>query len=305
MPTRRLAAAALLAALLGCVAACGDGGGRAPAAAPPPASAASPATSSASTGAAPSGGLPSPAHVVVVVFENKDAGAVSPSDAPYLTGLAAQGAAFTDAHGVTHPSQPNYLALFSGSTQGVTDDSCPQSFSGPNLAGQLLAAGRSFTGYSEGLPAPGFTGCRAGGYARKHNPWVDFPALPPSVNQPLSALPHDLARLPTVAFVVPDLCSDMHSCPVATGDAWARAHLSGYVAWARAHDGLLVVTFDEDEGTAANHIPTFLVGPMVRAGTSAQRIDHYDVLRTLEDMYGLAPLGSAATARPLTGIWAG
>jgi acid phosphatase len=241
---------------------------------------------------------------VVVVFENKDAGAVVGStEAPYLDGLAAQGAAFTDAHGVTHPSQPNYLALFSGSTQGVTDDSCPRTFSGPNLAGQLRAAGRSFTGFSEGLPAAGFTGCGAGEYARKHNPWVDFPALPASVNQPLSALPSDLAQLPTVAFVVPDLCSDMHSCPVATGDAWARAHLSGYVAWARTHDSLLVVTFDEDEGTAANHIPTFLVGPMVRPGTSGQRIDHYALLRTLEDMYGLAPLGSAATAAPLTGIW--
>jgi len=305
VPTRRLAAAALLAAALGCLAACGDGGGRAPAATAPRSSVAAPAPSAApaSTGAATTGALPSPAHVVVVVFENKDAEAVSPSDAPYLTGLAAQGAAFTDAHGVAHPSQPNYLALFSGSTQGVTDDSCPQSFSGPNLAGQLLAAGRTFTGYSEGLPAPGFTGCGAGEYARKHNPWVDFPALPASVNQPLSALPHDLARLPTIAFVVPDLCSDMHSCSVATGDAWARAHLAGYVAWARTHDGVLVVTFDEDEGTAANHIPTFLVGPMVRPGPSAQRIDHYDVLRTLEDMYGLPPLGSAAAAQPLTGIW--
>jgi phosphatidylinositol-3-phosphatase len=296
---RRLA---LAVAVLASLAACGSAGQRPAASAPPSSSAAAPPSSSPGPA---TGSLPSPAHVVLVVFENKDAGAVGPSDAPYLTGLAAQGAAFTDAHGVTHPSQPNYLALFSGSTQGVTDDSCPQTFSGPNLAGQLLAAGRSFTGYSEGLPAPGFTGCRAGGYARKHNPWVDFPALPAAVNQPLTALPHDLARLPTVAFVVPDLCSDMHSCPVATGDAWARTHLSGYVAWARTHDGLLVVTFDEDEGTAANHIPTFLVGPMVRAGTSAQRIDHYDVLRTLEDMYGLAPLGSAATARPLTGIWAG
>jgi acid phosphatase len=242
---------------------------------------------------------------VVAVFENEDApDVVGSGRAPYLTSLARSGAWFTNAHGETHPSQPNYLALFSGSTQGVTDDSCPQTFSTPNLAGQLRAAGRSFTGYSEGLPAAGYTGCRTGGYARKHNPWVDFPALPASVNQPLSALPRDLAQLPTVAFVVPDLCSDMHSCPVATGDAWARAHLSGYVAWARTHDSLLVVTFDEDEGTAANHIPTFLVGPMVRPGTtSAQRIDHYDVLRTLEDMYGLAPLGSAATAQPLTGIW--
>jgi acid phosphatase len=250
--------------------------------------------------------VPSPAHVVVVLFENKDAGAVlGASDAPYLNQLAGEGATLTDAHGVAHPSQPNYLALFSGSTQGVTDDSCPQSFTAPNLAEQLRAAGRSFTGYSEGLPSPGYTGCRIGRYARKHNPWVDFPALPASVNQPLSALPHDYSALPTVAFVVPDLCSDMHSCPVATGDEWARAHLASYAAWARTHDSLLVVTFDEDEGSSANHIPTFLLGPMVRRGASAQRVDHYGLLRTIEDMYRLAPLGEAARARPLTGIWTG
>jgi acid phosphatase len=242
----------------------------------------------------------------VVVFENKDAATVlGAADAPYLNQLAGEGAALTDAHGVTHPSQPNYLALFSGSTQGVTDDSCPQSFTGPNLAEQLQAAGRSFTGYSESLPSPGYTGCRAGRYARKHNPWVDFPALPASLNQPLSALPADFSALPTVAFVVPDLCSDMHSCPVATGDAWARAHLAPYVAWAGTHDSLLVVTFDEDEGSSANHIPSFLLGPMVRRGASAQRVDHYGLLRTIEDMYGLAPLGEAAHAQPLTGIWTG
>ena len=71
-------------------------------------------------------GLPRPEHVVVAIFENEDLSAiVGAAEAPYLTELAASGANFTDAHGETHPSQPNYLALFSGSTQGVTDDSCP------------------------------------------------------------------------------------------------------------------------------------------------------------------------------------
>ena len=250
-------------------------------------------------------GVPRPDHVLLVIFENKDAESVIGSPrAPYLTSLAQAGATFTDAHGVAHPSQPNYLALFSGSTQGVTNDSCPQTFSGPNLAAQLLAAGHSFTGYSEDLPSAGSTVCRAGGYARKHNPWVDFPALPASVNQPYSAMPGDPAQLPTVSFVVPNLCNDMHDCGVAAGDRWAKAHLPAYVDWARTHNGLLVVTFDEDEGTSGNHIATVLVGPMVKAGTtSAQRIDHYSVLRTIEDMYGLPPIGSAAGARPITGVW--
>jgi acid phosphatase len=95
----------------------------------------------------------------------------------------------------------------------------------------------------------------------------------------------------------------MNDCGVATGDAWTHDHLSGYVDWARTHNSLLVVTFDEDSGTDANHIATFLVGPMVAAGPSDQRIDHYSLLRTLEDMYRLPPLGHAAKVQPITGVW--
>jgi acid phosphatase len=259
-----------------------------------------PATEQPGAGAAVAASAPD--HVMVVVFENEDArDIVGSPDAPYLTSLAASGATFTNAHGQTHPSQPNYLALFSGSTQGVTDDSCPQTFSGPNLASQLQAAGKTFVGYSEDLPSAGFTGCEAGDYARKHAPWVNFPGLPTSVNQPYTALPADFSALPTVSFVVPNLCNDMHDCGVATGDRWARQHLSDYVNWATTHNSLLVVTFDEDSGTPANHIATMLVGPMVRTGASDQRIDHYSLLRALEDMYGLPPLGGAAQAGPLIG----
>jgi phosphatidylinositol-3-phosphatase len=118
-------------------------------------------------------------------------------------------------------------------------------------------------------------------------------------------MPGNYADLPTVSFVVPNLCNDMHDCSVATGDAWARGHLAPYASWARAHDSLLIVTFDEDNGTAANHIATFVVGAGVRQTTSDQRIDHYSLLRTLEDMYGLPPLGDATGAQPLTGIWNG
>jgi phosphatidylinositol-3-phosphatase len=277
------------------LAACSTGTSTAPSPSPAPPSA---------VASSPAGGaLPTPAHVVVAVFENKAAGQVHGA-APFLDSLAEQGAALTDAHGETHPSEPNYLALFSGSTQGVTSDACPVSFDGDNLAAQLRAAGKSFVGYSESLPNAGYTGCSAGDYARKHAPWVDFPALPASVNQPLSAMPADYADLPTVAFVVPNLCDDMHDCSVETGDTWARQHLGPYVAWATTHDSLLIVTFDEDVGTAANHIATVVVGAGVRPGsTFGGRVDHYSLLRTLEDMYGLPPLGHAAQAAPLAGIW--
>jgi hypothetical protein len=250
------------------------------------------------------GSAPRPDHVLVVVFENKSyEQVVGNPAAPYLTSLARRGANFTDAHGERHPSQPNYVALLSGSTHGITDDSCPQTLGpAPNLASQLLGTGHSFAGYSEGQPSAGFTGCDSGDgrYARKHNPWVDFSSVPAEANLPMSAFPTDLAALPTVAVVIPDLCNDMHDCSVGTGDTWASNVLGPYVNWMQGHNSLLVVTFDEDDDTAANHIPTILAGPMVRAGDVGGRVDHYSLLRTIEDMYGLPPLGAASSTSPLT-----
>ena len=264
------------------------------------ASSAAPSSSSASSAA---GGVPTPAHVVVAIFENKDADHVQGA-APFLDSLATQGASLTDSHGVAHPSEPNYLALFSGDTQGVTSDACPVTLTGENLATALKLAGKSFVGYAESLPSAGYTGCSSGDYARKHAPWVNYPGLPGSVNQPLSAMPSDYAQLPTVSFVIPNLCDDMHNCSVQTGDTWAQQHLDPYLQWAKTHDSLLIVTFDEDEDTAANHIATYIAGAGVRPGsTYGQRADHYSVLRTIEDMYGLPPLGRAAQATPITGIW--
>lgn len=254
------------------------------------------------------GAVPRPNHVLLVVFENKAyQQVIGAAAAPYLTSLAHAGANFTNAHGESHPSQPNYIALLSGSTHGVTGDACPQNLGDqPNLARQLLDSGRGFAGYSEDLPSAGFTGCSSpnGGYARKHNPWVDFTNIPASANLPLSALPTDLAALPTVAVVIPNLCNDMHDCPVAAGDAWAQHHLPAYLDWARTHNSPLVVTFDEDDDTAANHIPTVFAGPLVRPGEVPDHLDHYTILRTIEDMYQLTPLGAAAATPPITGIWA-
>jgi phosphatidylinositol-3-phosphatase len=260
--------------------------------------------SSTPSGTAAPGPLPRPDHVMVVVFENEDAtDVVGSAEAPYLSSLAAAGAELSNAHGETHPSQPNYLALFSGSTHGVEDDGCPVELDAANLGSQLRSADLSFVGYSEGLPRPGYTGCESGDYARKHNPWVDFSDLPDSVNQPFSALPADYASLPTVSFVVPDLCNDMHDCGVATGDAWAEENLGPYVEWATQHNSLLMVTFDEDSGSDDNHIATVVAGAGVAATRSDQRVDHYDVLRTIEDMYGLGHLGAAADAQGLPAVW--
>src|SRR5215471_1627665 len=170
---------------------------------PAPASTGGSATGSAAptgTSGAPSAAVPRPAHTVVVVMENhSSAEIIGNPAAPFINQLARTGALFTRSYAITHPSEPNYLALFSGSTQGLADDSCPRTFTAPNLAASLIAASLSFVGYAEDLPGAGSPACSQGEYARKHVPWTDFTNVPASVSQPFTRWPTgDFARLPMV-----------------------------------------------------------------------------------------------------------
>jgi hypothetical protein len=262
--------------------------------------------------------LPRPDHVVIVIEENKSYSEIigNPS-APYINSLASQGASFTSSFAVTHPSQPNYLALFSGSTQGVTDDVVPalgSPYSTPNLGAELLAKGFTFGGYSETLPSVGSTDGTAGTaisgtYQRKHNPWVNWQGtganqLPLAINMPYAGyFPADFTQLPTISIVVPNQLHDMHDGTVAQGDAWLQSNLDGYIQWAQTHNSLFILTFDEDDFTPANQIATILVGPMVKPGQVGDVINHYTLLRTLEDLYGLEHAGAAATATPISSSW--
>ncbi|OAB38269.1 hypothetical protein PMSD_07860 [Paenibacillus macquariensis subsp. defensor] len=84
-------------------------------------------------------------HIIVVVEENHSyKQIVGNKKAPFMQSLMERGTLFTNAHGITHPSQPNYLAMFSGSTQGIKDDSCKGPFTAENLASELLRAKYSF-----------------------------------------------------------------------------------------------------------------------------------------------------------------
>jgi Phosphoesterase family len=247
--------------------------------------------------------VPRPDHIVVVILENKDRSSVI-RQAPYLNKLAAKGANMTRSYGVTHPSQPNYLALFSGSIHEVRTNACPQNFrKANNLGHQLRKSGLSFIGYSESLPRTGFRGCGSGRYVRKHNPWVNFATLPASTNRPFSAFPRDYRKLPTVAFVSPNVCHGMHDCSVRIGDRWIKEHFDRYARWAQGHNSLLIVTFDENAGGKVKPIFTIIVGANVRAGASGERLNHYRLLRTIEEAYGLPPIGHAKGLRPLSTIW--
>ena len=257
------------------------------------------------------------------------------SAAPYINNLANTGVLFTDSHGITHPSQPNYLELFSGSTQGITNDTIATStpFTTPNLGASLIAAGKTFAGYSETQPSAGYLGTftdTAGTdhrYSRKHNPWSNWQGtstnqLPASTNQTFGAFQSitDYATLPTVSFVVPNQLDDEHdlspfSTPlntlIGTSDSWLQNNVSAYANWAKTHNSLLIVTWDEGffdasltppDYSPGNHIATVFYGANVGTGTVGATINHDNILRTIEDLEGVAPIGNAVTARSFANV---
>jgi len=250
--------------------------------------------------------LPKPDHLVVVIEENHSySDIIASSSAPYINSLASQGASFTQSFAVAHPSEPNYLALFAGSTEGLSSDSCPHTYSTANLGSELIAAGLTFTGYSESMPSDGYTGCTSGEYARKHNPWVNFTNVPSAANRTFAAFPTNFAALPTVSIVVPNLLDDMHDGTVAQGDTWLRNNIDAYAQWAKTHNSDLIVTWDEDDNSSNNQIPTIAVGAHVKSGAYSETINHYNVLRTIEDFYNLGYAGSSSSATPITDAFTG
>ena len=271
-------------------------------------SAASPAVSRTRSGPARarSAQVPRYAHIVVVMEENHSySQIIGSSQAPYINSLARKGALFTNSHAITHPSEPNYMAITSGSTHGLSSDACPFSTSNANIGSELIAAGLSYADYSESMPSQGYEGCISGGYARKHNPAANYTDLPSSVSQTFARFPSGsaYASLPTVSFVDPNLLDDMHDGTIAAGDSWLKKNMGSYVTWAASHNSLLIVTWDENDGSPGNKIATIFVGAHVKSGTYGERVTHYRVLRTLEQAYGLKPLGSSASTTPITDVF--
>jgi phosphatidylinositol-3-phosphatase len=274
--------------------------------------------------------LPSPTHIVVLWMENLSYSEIIGSpNAPHINAIAndtAHAAVFTQFFAIEHPSQPNYLDLFSGANQGITDDNLPADdepsdypFTTPNLCYELLTAGKTFKTFSEELPSVGYDGATYSGddYARKHNPctnWVGTGAneYSDTVNQPLTAMPANYAALPTVSFVVPNETHDMHDytcaglpCPesIDTGDNWVYNNMDSLKNWTLANNTLYIIIYDEDDDNHGNNIPVIFYGPMVKGGTYTENVTHYNLLRTIEDIYSLGHAGAAASSAAITDCW--
>lgn len=283
------------------------------------------------------GPIVTPSHVVIVVEEDRAANAIGDTtNMPYFNQLAGTGLVYSNSHGLNTSSQAgemSYLGLFSGNTQGVTDDSYHGPFSGPNLAQSLNNAGLSFIGFSESMPYAGdMTDNYAASptnpayddlYMRAYNPMSQFTNVGTGktnaqVNQTFASFPTTAAgyaSLPTVSMVIPNTLHNTHGSndtdPYATdpgaynllrqnADTWLKTNLDGYLQWAKQNNSLLIVT--DDEGDRAHNFAggfaTIINGDprLFTAGTDARSVTPYNLLRTIEDMYGIAPLGSSATA---------
>jgi acid phosphatase len=255
-----------------------------------------------------------PPHVLVIMEENRGYAATlgSCGSDPYFCSLAGTYASDTSWYGVTHPSVPNYLAMVSGSTQGVTGDCAPNNcgpFAMTSFGGQLTAAGVPWVDYEESMPSPCFTGLSSTHYVEHHNGFMYFDDVRFATNCAQVVLPYpgasavvsalDGPGAPDFVWITPNLIDDMHSASVSAGDAWLQANLSGILnsSWF-ADSGTVIITMDENSmqsTPAGGQIPMVIISSHAQGvGAISTPGNHYGTLRSLEDAYGFSYLGAAA-----------
>jgi phosphatidylinositol-3-phosphatase len=244
----------------------------------------------------------SPAHVMVIVEENRNRSEViGAPNMPYLNSLANKYGNTTKWNGVAHPSLPNYLALISGSTEGVIDDGCGYSFvDAPTIGSELSLAGISWKAYLEELPEAGSEVCTSGAYAKKHNPFAYFPETNGPNVVPASQFRADESsgQLPDLIFFMPNLINDGHDGTNEQVDNYLEGLVPGVLAssW-YAEDGTVIITWDESNGE--EEIPTVVIHGTGSGQVLTAAGNHYGTLATIEDLYAVPLLGHAAGATTL------
>jgi hypothetical protein len=251
-------------------------------------------------------------RVDVIVMENKEYGEiVGSADAPYINSLIAQYGLATNYTGVTHPSEPNYFALFSGSTQGTSDDGV-YDLKGNNLADQLEAKGKTWRVFAENVPTNCFTGVVATNgtdgsdtYVRKHNPAISFTDISraPARCANITDFMHFDPAAADYALIVPNLCHDMHDCSIATGDSFLKGFVPKILnsrAW--QDRGALFITWDEGTTNVGGggRVPLLVISSRVPKGfQSSTAHNHYSLVHTIEEAWGLGCLNESCQANTL------
>ena len=269
--------------------------------------------------------LPEFSHVIIIIFENKEErDIIGKSTLPNFNNLAQQYALLTNYYAIRHPSLPNYIALTSGYTQGITSDCTDCFVNQTNLMDLIENSGRTWKAYMEGMPAPCALG-NIGEYAQKHDPFVYYDDVLTNSARcqqdvvPFSQFASDLKnnQLPSFAWITPNMCNDAHDCPAETADEWLGPEVNKILQSAAFdQNSLLAITFDEGTtnksccslpSSAGGNITTLLISKLVKPGFKDNTpYSHYSLLKTIETSWGLQPLlGHAADSQTtlITAPW--
>jgi phosphatidylinositol-3-phosphatase len=240
-------------------------------------------------------------HVFLIVMENK-----SPQQAlqgVFTASLAAKYRVAGNYTAIAHPSLPNYLALSSGQTWGVQDDNYHVLPRG-GIGDQLTAGGVSWRAYMEGMTSGQCLNSQYPYYIR-HNPFAFYGGSCPDNVVPLTSLADDLnsSKAPMFSWISPDGCHDTHDCQLSVGDDWLRQTV-GLITQSKAwsSNGVLFITWDEDDGGTNNQVLTLVIAPHQSHKVSNQPYTHYSLLATMEDLLRVGRLGNAAQAKPMTDL---
>jgi acid phosphatase len=252
---------------------------------------------------------------VLVIMEENHSETESLSQMPVLTGYADEYGQATDFTAIGHPSLPNYVAIFSGDSQGITSDcdvgsGCAPA--GPTVWSQTIAAGETAKAYQESMT----TNCQAsssGAYVARHGPWPYFtdPTDQAECNAddvPLGTTTSgnllndvDSGNLPVTGEITPNLNDDAHNGTPAEADAWLGQWLPIIMAGPDYTSGNLtiIVTFDEDDSTQGNDVQFAVIDPNLSHAVVTAPFNDYSLTKWLDDNAGVSELRNAATAPDL------
>lgn len=284
-------------------------------------------------------------HVFLIIMENEGFNQIiGNQNAPILNALAKDYGLATNYTGVGDPSEPNYVGMLGGDTFGINSDD-PYFFPGhtvnaSNLMSQLDAAGKTWRGYFQNMPYPGYRGyCypdKCNGipdadtqYVTKHNGIVNFANLqnPTDLGKmfPFGQLSADLqaGTVSNLSYIVPDECHDMHGAPpwcvdsgntgsvqqsflIAQGDAFVGSIVNDITSssvW-QAGNNAIVVTFDEGNTPTAQVVTIVITSHGPRGITDKTSFNHFSLLASLQQTFGLGCLLNSCTANPMTNLFA-
>ena len=258
--------------------------------------------------------IPAFRHIYVIVMENHEFGTiVGDQRATYINALIGRSGLATNYTAVAHPSEPNYLALFGGSTFGVHDDGV-YDLAGTNLADQLVAHGRTWHVYAQDVPdgcsrvafadGPGDLLGAPGAYARKHEPAISFRDISgdPTACANITALAGFDPQAADFELIVPNQTNDMHDGTIEQGDAFLASMVPRITASKDFAGSLLLITWDEGSSAigGGGRVATIVVSDRTAPGfRSATAHSHYSLLATVQGAWGLGCLRESCGANDL------